>query len=82
MDFSNGITKLSSITASEHSGLVFLLVCLAQFEVGRNILEEGLVTSTHKTDLRKVLHAPMLHLCMGCGVGVISYDQISLVINK
>ena len=25
---------------------------------------------------------PMLHLCMGCGVGVISYDKISLVINK
>jgi hypothetical protein len=56
-DFSNGITKLSNITASEHCGLIFLLVCLAQFEVGRNILEEGLVTSTHKTDLRKVIHA-------------------------
>ena len=56
-NFSSGITKLSNITASEHCGLIFLLVCLAQFELGWNILDEGLVTSSHKTDLRKVLQA-------------------------
>ena len=32
--------------------------------------------------LMAILIFPMLHLCMGCGVGVISYDKISLVINE
>ena len=36
---------------------MFLFICLAQFDVGWHILDEGLVTSTHKTDLRKVLQA-------------------------
>ena len=43
-DFSNGVCSLSSITASERSSQLFLLVCLSQFQEGWGILNQALVT--------------------------------------
>jgi hypothetical protein len=43
-DFSNGVSSLSNITASEPCGEVFLLVCLSQFHEGWDILNKALVT--------------------------------------
>ena len=56
-DFSNGVTNLSNMTASEECGLVFLLICLAQFDVGWRLLDDALVSKGHKTNLKKVLEA-------------------------
>ena len=56
-DFSNGVTNLSNRTASEESGLVFLLICLSQFDDGWNILNDALVSKGHKTNLSKVLES-------------------------
>jgi hypothetical protein len=49
-DFSNGMTNLSNMTASEECGLVFLLICLAQFDDGWKLLNDALVTKGHKTN--------------------------------
>jgi hypothetical protein len=49
-DFSNGVTNLANMTASEECGLVFLLICLSQFKVGWQILDEALLNKGHKTD--------------------------------
>jgi hypothetical protein len=56
-DFSNGVTNLSNMTASEECGLVFLLICLAQFDDGWKLLNDALVTKGHKTNLSEVLEA-------------------------
>jgi hypothetical protein len=56
-DFSNGVINLSNMTASEECGLVCLLICLAQFDDGWNLLNDALVTKGHKTNLSKVLEA-------------------------
>jgi hypothetical protein len=56
-DFSNGVTNLSNMTASEECGLVFLLICLAQFDYGWKLLNDALVTKGHKTNLSEVLEA-------------------------
>ena len=56
-DFSNGVTNLSNMTASEECGLVFLLICLAQFDDGWDLLNDALVTKGHKTNLSEVLEA-------------------------
>jgi hypothetical protein len=56
-DFSNGVTNLSNMTASEECGLVFLLICLAQFDEGWNLLNDALVSKGHNTNLIEVLEA-------------------------
>jgi hypothetical protein len=56
-DFSNGVTNLSNMTASEECGLVFLLICLAQFVDGWNLLNDALVKKGQATNLTKVLEA-------------------------
>jgi hypothetical protein len=56
-DFSNGVTNLSNMTASEECGLVFLLICLSQFDDGWQLLNDALVAKGHRTNLSKVLEA-------------------------
>jgi len=67
-DFSNGVTNLSNMTASEECGLVFLLICLAQFNEGWKILNDSLVNKGHKTKLVKCLKP--LRLCPALMLGV------------
>jgi Plavaka transposase len=47
-DFSNGITNLKQITASERLGLVFLFVILFQYDEGWQIIQSCLSTRTNK----------------------------------
>jgi Plavaka transposase len=47
-DFSNGITNLTQITASERLGLVFLFVILFQYDEGWRIIQSCLSTRTNK----------------------------------
>jgi hypothetical protein len=54
-DFSNGVSSLSNITASERCGQVFLLVCLSQFEEGWRILNQALLSKGCNTNLGEVL---------------------------
>jgi hypothetical protein len=56
-DFSNGVTNLSNMTASEECGLVFLLICLAQFDEGWDIINKALLDKKEGTDLSKVLES-------------------------
>jgi hypothetical protein len=56
-DLSNGVTNLSDMTASEECGLVFLLICLAQFVDGWYLLSDPLVKKGQATNLTKVLGA-------------------------
>ena len=56
-DFSHGVTNLSNMTASEECGLVFLLICLAQFVDGWNLLDDALVKKGQATNLTEVLEA-------------------------
>jgi hypothetical protein len=56
-DFSNGVTNLSNMAASEECGLVFLLICLAQLVDGWNLLNDALVKKEQATNLTKVLEA-------------------------
>jgi hypothetical protein len=56
-DFSNGVTTLSLKTASEECGLVFLVICLAQFDEGWTLLNEALLSKGHNTNLQQVLEA-------------------------
>jgi hypothetical protein len=50
-DFSNGVTNLSNMTANEECGLVFLLICLSQFDDGWKLLNDALVSKGQKTNL-------------------------------
>jgi hypothetical protein len=43
------------MTVSEECGLVFLLICLAQFDEGWKLLNDALVSKGHNTNLREVL---------------------------
>jgi hypothetical protein len=55
-NFSNGVTNLvANMTATEECGLVFLLICLSQFEVGWRLLNDALIHKGHKTNLSQVL---------------------------
>lgn len=58
-DFTNGITNLTKISASERLGLVFLFVILAQYHEGWQILESALKqrTDTSLTDVVELLEA-------------------------
>ena len=61
-DFSNGITNLTKISASERLGLVFLFVILAHYDEGWDIFETALDKHTSCT-FRDVLN---LWECMLC----------------
>jgi hypothetical protein len=55
-DLSNGVTNLSNMTATKECGLVFLLICLAQFDDGWKLLNDALmITKGQATDLTEVL---------------------------
>jgi hypothetical protein len=56
-NFSNGMTNLASLTASEECSLVFLLICLSQFEVGWRLLNDALIHKGSKTNHSKVPEA-------------------------
>jgi hypothetical protein len=43
-DFNNGVTNFSNMTANEECGLVFLLICLAQFDEDWKLLNDALVS--------------------------------------
>jgi hypothetical protein len=45
------------MTASEECGLVFLLICLSQFEVSWRLLNNALIHKGHKTNLSQILEA-------------------------
>jgi hypothetical protein len=45
------------MTAGEECGLVFLSICLAQFDDRWDLLNDALVTKGHKTNLSEVLEA-------------------------
>ena len=47
-DFSNGITNLTKISASERLGLVFLFVILFQYDEGWQIIQSSLLGRTEK----------------------------------
>jgi hypothetical protein len=47
-DFSNGVTNLTKITASERVGLVFLFVILFQYEAGWQMIQSCLEKRTNK----------------------------------
>ena len=56
-NFSNRVTNLSQKTSAEECGLVFLVVCLAQFNDGWDILNDALICKGEDTNLPKVLEA-------------------------
>ena len=60
-DFSNGITNLTKISATERVGLVFLFVILVQFDVGWAIVSAAL--QKHDTDLADILELFEAMLC-------------------
>jgi hypothetical protein len=47
-NFSNGVTNLANMTASKGCGLVFLFICLSQFEVGWRLLNDALIPKDTK----------------------------------
>jgi hypothetical protein len=76
-DFSNGVTNLSNMTASEECGLVFLLICLAQFEEGWKLLNDALVTKGHKTNLSEVLEALEALSCFDAWTRIDTFWKLS-----
>ncbi|MCK7501241.1 MAG: hypothetical protein MZW92_72360 [Comamonadaceae bacterium] len=76
-DFSNGVTNLANMTASEECGLVFLLICLSQFEVGWRLLNDALIHKGHKTNLSKVLEALEALSCFDAWTRLDSYWKLS-----
>ena len=71
-DFSNGITNLTKISASERLGLVFLFVILAQYDIGWNILNDCLEKRVN-TNLKEVLHVFEAMLCFDAWLNQTSY---------
>ena len=49
MDFQNGVTKLSLLTAEENVGSLYLLACMAQFEDGWHLLNDSVAQSVGGT---------------------------------
>jgi hypothetical protein len=76
-DFSNGVTNLSNMTASEECGLVFLLICLAQFDDGWRLLNDALVSKGHKTNLCKVLESLEALSCFDAWSGLDKFWKLS-----
>ena len=76
-DFSNGVTNLANMTASEECGLVFLLICLSQFHEGWGILNDALIHKGHKTNLSKVLEALEALSCFDAWTRLDTYWKLS-----
>jgi hypothetical protein len=76
-DFSNGVTNLANMTADEECGLVFLLICLCQFEDGWRILNDALTTKGHRTNLSKVLEALEALSCFDAWSRMDNYWKLS-----
>jgi hypothetical protein len=65
------------MTASEECGLVFLLICLSQFEVGWRLLNDALIHKGHKTNLKNVLEALEALSCFDAWTRLDSYWKLS-----
>ena len=76
-DFSNGVTNLANMTASEECGLVFLLICLSHFDEGWGILNDALIHKGHKTNLSKVLEALEALSCFDAWTRLDTYWKLS-----
>jgi hypothetical protein len=76
-DFSNGVINLANLTASEECGLVFLLICLSQFEVGWRLLNDAFIHKGHKTNLSKVLEALDVLSCFDAWTRLDTYWKLS-----
>ena len=76
-NFSNGVTNLANMTASEECGLVFLLICLSQFEVGWRLLNDALIHKGHKTNLSQVLEALEALSCFDAWTRLDTYWKLS-----
>jgi hypothetical protein len=76
-DFSNGVTNLANMTASEECGLVFLLICLSQFQDGWTLLNEALINKGHKTNLSQVLEALEALSCFDAWTRMDKYWKVS-----
>ena len=76
-DFTNGVTNLSNMTAKEECGLVFLLICLAQFEEGWKLVNDALLSKGLDTDLSKVLEALEALSCFDAWTRMDRYWKLS-----
>jgi hypothetical protein len=76
-DFSNGVTNLANMTANEECGLVFLLICLSQFDDGWSVLNEALIKKGHKTNLSQVLEALEALSCFDAWTRLDHYWKLS-----
>jgi hypothetical protein len=75
-DFSNGITNLTKISASERLGLVFLFVILANYDEGWRILDSALQSRTC-TKLASVVQLFEAMLCFDAWLNQESYWQLA-----
>ena len=71
------MTNLSNMTAKEECGLVFLLICLAQFEEGWKLLDDALLSKGQDTDLSKVLEALEALSCFDAWTRMDKYWKLS-----
>jgi len=74
-DFSNGITNLTKISASERLGLVFLFVILAQYDEGWTILSNTLQKRT-TTKLDAIIELFECMLCFDAWLNQATYWSI------
>jgi hypothetical protein len=65
------------MTASEDCGLVFVTICLAQFEEGWNLLNSALVSKGHNTDLSVVLQTLEALSCFDAWTRMDTFWKIS-----
>ena len=75
-DFSNGITNLSKISASERLGLVFLFVILAQYDHGWAIINDALKGRTD-TNLTEILELFEAMLCFDAWLSQSSFWNVA-----
>lgn len=75
-DFSNGITNLKQITASERLGLVFLFVILFQYDEGWRIIQSCLSRRTNKK-VPEVLQVFESILCFDAWLNKTEYWETS-----
>ena len=75
-DFSNGITNLTKISASERYGLVFLFVILFQYEEGWAILDDALYSRDRNATLASVLQLFEGMLCFDAWLNLPMYWKL------
>ena len=75
-DFSNGVTNLSNMTASEECGLVFYWFVYPNLMTVK-LLDDALVTKGQKTNLSKVLEALEALACFDAWTQLDKFWKIS-----